>query len=231
MFATVLIKNIGNLYICDHKFTILHHAYIAIHHDIIVDVGECDYHKWIDSSTHVIDAASRAVIPAFIEPAFSINKNMDWDDRRKIEEKLNILSRNGTLTICTNQDITSYSKLLLDVINVHKFAPTIYNKYLRKFNRKYLISCQESIVSQHAMGAILHFSYKESAKNLLKAMTCNVAKTYKLDDRGSIKKGKKADLLVLYDTDIESFFSTLGKPLYSRIIKKGIPIYPYMQRV
>ncbi len=46
MKATLLIKNIENLYTCDKNFTILHHAFIACHHDKIIEINTGSYKEW-----------------------------------------------------------------------------------------------------------------------------------------------------------------------------------------
>lgn len=39
MKATLIIKNIENLYTCDADFTILKHAFLALFHDKIIKMG------------------------------------------------------------------------------------------------------------------------------------------------------------------------------------------------
>jgi len=56
MKATLIIKNIENLYTCDAHFTILHQAFLAIHHDQIIDFGTHSFKKWLDPATVVIDS-------------------------------------------------------------------------------------------------------------------------------------------------------------------------------
>ncbi len=65
MKATLIIKNIENLYTCDENFTVISHAFIAIHHDTIVDYGVHSFKPWLDESTRVIDARGEVVCPGF----------------------------------------------------------------------------------------------------------------------------------------------------------------------
>ena len=67
MKATLLIKNIENLYTCDKDFSIIQHAFLAIHHDKIIDFGVHSYEKWMDPATVVIDARGETVVPGFID--------------------------------------------------------------------------------------------------------------------------------------------------------------------
>lgn len=230
MFATLIIKNIGKLYTCDEFFTIYHHAFIAMYHDQIIDLGEHDYHHLIDSSTTMIDAASHAVIPGFIDPDFSIPSQFSWQEQRKIEEKLSYLGLNGTLTVCSDTEYKNLDPIRMDVIHVNSLKPSFNN--IKKFKRRMrlLISHQDTILSQHTMASFLYHTKQENEKMLLKAMTSNVAKAYKIKDRGVLKKGNIGDLLVLNTKDIQEFYSTMGKPLYAKIIKKGIPVYPELRR-
>ena len=67
MKATLIIKNIENLYTCDAHFTILHQAFLAIHHERIIDFGTHSFKKWLDPATVVIDSCGECVLPAFID--------------------------------------------------------------------------------------------------------------------------------------------------------------------
>ncbi len=231
MFATLIIKNIGNLYTCDAQFTIYHHAFIALYHNQIIDIGQHDYHHWIDSSTTLLDAASRAVVPGFIEPSLTIPQQFkSWDEQIKLEETLNYLFLNGTLSLCCDRSYQNLDTLRTDILYVKKTKPCFQNIKKYKKRIRLLISHQDTIVSQHAMASFLYHSKKEKADNLLKGMTSNVTNAYKIKDRGCLKIGNIGDILVLNAFTIEEFYSTIGKPLFSNIIKKGIPVYPNIRR-
>lgn len=232
MYATLIIKNISNLYTCDDKFTIYHHAFIALHHDKIIDIGEHDYHKWIDACTYIIDAASRAVIPGLIEPNFSLPEgNSKWDVYRKAEERIYYLQKSGTMTFCMNQNYRNPNPLLMDVIRVDSKEKAIENFEDCKNQQDYMLSCPKDIVSQQLLGSLVYYGYQEPEWAILKAMTCNVAKKYNLKDFGSLEIGKQADILVLNEICLKDYFKAMGRPPYARMIKKGIPVFPSFVRV
>ena len=81
MKATLLIKNIENCYTCDSLFRVLKHAFIAIHHDKIIDIGTGSYMKWIDPTTRVIDAVGETVIPAMIDCHYQGFRNVRLGDQ------------------------------------------------------------------------------------------------------------------------------------------------------
>ncbi len=232
MFATLIIKNIGNLYTCDDKFTIFHHAFIAFHHDKIIDIGEHDYHKWIEPCTYIIDAASRAVIPGLIESNFVLPEgNSKWDVYRKAEEKIYYLQKSGTMTFCMNANYRNPNPLLMDVIRVDSEEKPLQSLEDCKYEKDYMLSCPTDIVSQHSLGSLMYYGYHEPEWVILKSMTCNVAKKYNLDDRGSLEIGKIGDVLVLNEITIKDYFKAMGRPPYARMIKKGIPVFPSFVRV
>lgn len=230
MFATLIIKNIGNLYTCDDHFTIYHHAFIAMHHDKIIDLGQHDYHKWVDPCTFVIDAASRAVIPGLIEADFHLVKGKTKTERnRKTDEALHYHQKNGTLTVVSNDKINHTMPLLMDIIHSEKSIQTCKN--VNDYKEDCVLSCTDSVFSLQAMGFLLVSAHICKEWQALKSMTCMSAEKCDLLDRGSLEIGKLADVLVLNDVDIHSFFESMGHPTLSYIIKKGIPVYPIMRRV
>lgn len=232
MFATLIIKNIGNLYTCDSKFTIFHHAFIALHHDKIIDIGEHDYHKWIEDGTYIIDAASRAVIPGLIECCFELPEgNSKWDVYRKAEEKMYYLQKSGTMTFCMNQNYRTPNPLVMDCIKIDKKIEPLRDLALCKKYPGYMLTCLPDVVSQHSMGSLMYYGFNEAEWNILKAMTCNVAKQLGLEDRGSLEIGKLGDILVLNESTLKDYFRAMGRPQYARMIKKGIPVFPSYVRV
>ena len=100
MKATLIIKNIESLYTCDKDFTVYKHAFIACHHDKIIDLGVHDYKKWIDSATRVLDACGETVIPAFIDCNFEgFSKVRLGDQLRENNSALYAMKTIGILKI------------------------------------------------------------------------------------------------------------------------------------
>ena len=98
MKATLLIKNIENLYTCDKDFTILHHAFIACHHDKIIEINTGSYKEWLDPATRVIDAQGECVVPAFIDCQFKSFTHVRLGDQlRQDINALYAMRQNGIL--------------------------------------------------------------------------------------------------------------------------------------
>lgn len=82
MKATLIITHIHKLYATQRDqdaFLCLENAFVAVHHDRIIDLGTHDYHTWVDKDTRLIDAANEIVVPAFIDPhvRFSFNQKTE----------------------------------------------------------------------------------------------------------------------------------------------------------
>lgn len=234
--ATLLIKNIENLYTCDDKFTVLHHAFIACHHDRIIAVSEGSYTKYLDAATRVIDAQGECVIPAFIDGNYQSFKKVRLGDQlRQDINALFAMRQNGILTLISKDASVQRKKLDQDVFYLSNQSnlPIISNEdeYMQLKPEKFMLSCgfgkpNSYIYSMQILGYTLFQRYQVNSKTLLESMTSIPAHAYGLYDRGSIEVGKKPDLLVLQVYSIDHYFQTLGRPLIHRMIKNGIPFYP-----
>ena len=70
MKATLIIKNIHKLYASSpgsDVFSCIEHAFVAVHHARIIDLGTHDHQQWIDKDTRIIDASNEIVVPSFID--------------------------------------------------------------------------------------------------------------------------------------------------------------------
>ena len=236
MKATLLIKNIENLYTCDKDFTILHHAFIACHHDKIIEINTGSYKEWLDPSTRVIDAQGECVVPAFIDCQFKSFTHVRLGDQlRQDINALYAMRQNGILTLICDNPNSQRMKLEQDVFykkNQPKL-PVLHrlNELNDKIPETFLMSCgfglpNSYVYSMAPMSYVLFQTHRVCSRKLLESMTSLPAKEFDLLDRGSIEIGKTADLLVLQVTTIEHYFQTLGRPLIHRMIKNGIQFYP-----
>ena len=116
MKATLLIKNIENLYTCDKNFTILHRAFIACHHDKIIEINTGSYKEWLDPATRVIDAQGECVVPAFIDCQFKSFTHVRLGDQlRQDIIALYAMRQNGILTLICDNPNSQRMKLEQDV--------------------------------------------------------------------------------------------------------------------
>ena len=68
--ATLLITNLEKIYTMQtikQKDVIYSHAYLAMHHDVILEIGEGSYTHLLDKDTQILEGRSHFAIPAFIE--------------------------------------------------------------------------------------------------------------------------------------------------------------------
>ncbi len=236
MKATLLIKNIENLYTCDKEFRILSRAYIAIHHDKIIDVGIGSYSQWIDSATRVIDAVGEIVLPGFIDVSFAgFAKVRLGDQLRENSTALFAMRQNGILTLLTKDPKIQRKELSQDVFIQKKEVPypILQREAQYKLTKpsKFLLSCgfglpNSYVYSFQPLCYALFNTHHVDKRTLLESMTSLPAACFDLNDRGNIQKGMLADLLILQVPTIEHYFQTLGRPLIHRMIKNGIQFYP-----
>lgn len=236
MKATLLIKNIENLYTCDEDFTILYHAFIACHHDKIIEINTGSYKEWLDPATRVIDAQGECVVPAFIDCQFKSFTHVRLGDQlRQDINALYAMRKNGILTLICDNPNTQRMKLDQDVFYKKNQSelPVLHrlSELKNEIPETFLMSCgfglpNSYVYSMAPISYVLFQTHRVCSRKLLESMTSLPAKEFGLSDRGSIEIGKTADLLVLQVTTIEHYFQTLGRPLIHRMIKNGIQFYP-----
>ena len=236
MKATLLIKNIENLYTCDKNFTILNHAFIACHHDKIIEINTGSYKEWLDPATRVIDAQGECVVPAFIDCQFKSFTHVRLGDQlRQDINALYAMRQNGILTLICDNPNTQRMKLDQDVFYKKNQSelPVLHrlSELKNEIPETFLMSCGFGLLNSYVysmapISYVLFQTHRVCSRKLLESMTSLPAKEFGLSDRGSIEIGKTADLLVLQVTTIEHYFQTLGRPLIHRMIKNGIQFYP-----
>ncbi len=236
MKATLIIKNIENLYTCDANFTILSHAFIALFHNKIIDMGVHSYKPLLDEATRVIDAKGEIVVPGFIDCNYDGFRHVRLGDQlRQSGSALYAMKQNGILTLLTHRQSALKRDLTQDVLFRKKESdiPIIdsLNKIQTPMPDTFMLSCgfgrpNHYMYSFQALTYMLFNTCQIEAKPLLQSMTSVPAQAYGLHDRGSIEPGKIGDLLILQVPTIEHYFQTLGRPLIHRMIKNGIQFYP-----
>lgn len=236
MKATLLIKNIKNLYTCNEAFDVLSDAFIAIHHEFIIDMGTHDFTKWMDSSTRVIDAQGECVIPAFIDSCYLGYSMNTLSDQVRIENEISFALRcNGILTMATPSSKLQRKDLFQDIVKKRNKVdiPIIstINDYTDHPAKKFLLSCgvgngKYRIYSLHPLAFYLYNVLKVDVETLLKSVTLWPSQAYNFNDRGSVEISKRADLLILHAQTIEEYLNTMGVRMIRRMIKNGIPVFP-----
>ncbi|MBB5182265.1 hypothetical protein [Catenisphaera adipataccumulans] len=237
MKATLIIKNIEHLYTCDEQFTIYDHAFVAMYHEKIIDIGEHSYKSWVDDATRVIDAKGEIVVPALIDCNYIGFRHVRLGDQlRYTGAALYAMKQNGILTLLSTHSSLQRQELTQDVFYRSRHCPlpivSCLEDYQKAENERFLLSCNfgtpnSYIYSMHPVSFVLFNTCGVSCDKLLQAATSWPAEAFHLDDRGSLMIGKRGDLLVLQVPTLEHYFQTLGRPLIRRMIKNGIMFYPY----
>ena len=209
MKATLLIKNIENLYTCDEDFTILYHAFIACHHDKIIEINTGSYKEWLDPATRVIDAQGECVVPAFIDCQFKSFTHVRLGDQlRQDINALYAMRQNGILTLICDNPNTQRMKLDQDVFYKKNQSelPVLHrlSELKNEIPETFLMSCgfglpNSYVYSMAPISYVLFQTHRVCSRKLLESMTSLPAKEFGLSDRGSIEIGKTADLLVLHN--------------------------------
>lgn len=234
MKATLIIRHIEKLYTCDSQDTICTHAFVACHHDRILECGPGDGSRWQDEATRIIDAAGEIVVPAFIETQYDMPRRALYNEMlRQERDRLWQMYHNGILTVLTTAGRIQQRTLYQDVFRARK-GVIAQVKFGDKAPRKepFVLTCAgpgDNRSLQPAAFYQRHIHHVDSL-TLLKASTCWPAQAARLDDRGIIAPGKLADMLVLRVPDIDGFYELADTTLIRRIIKNGIPVYPEIIR-
>ena len=236
--ATLLIKNLHTIYTMDeHAPNLGPSAFIAIHHDEVLDLGVHSFLHHVDKDTRILDGSNHIAVPAFIEVNACIPQNIisirEWD------ELFMRYMHHGTLTIHLQQQAPSvlchnYHYELMSHHSPMTNIPVLYALKQMKQNpfdnrSSFCISCwDEDISLQNQMLAAQLLAMKEQieAYELLKGLTCNPAAFLGLKQMGVLKKQAIANILLLSSKDIHAFFYSLDQNQIAQIIHKGVRIYP-----
>ena len=234
MYATLVIKNIRNLYTCDAHDTVLHNAFVAMHHEWIIAVGTGDFRHLTDEATRVLDAAGEIVVPAFIESCYAMPEESSWSGMLRHEHDiLWKLQSGGILTVMTKAGRVQQRTLKQDVFRSRPQTVARVAFGARKLpERPFVLSCQGpgQICSFQPAAFYLRQMLKADAMDLLKAMTLWPAQAPGLKDRGGIEKGKLGDLLVFRVPDLDALYDQPDLGSLRRIVKNGIPVWPQIIR-
>ena len=230
MKATLIIKNINHLYTCDQHDTVLHHAYIAIHHEWIISVGTGSFRDLTDDATRVLDAAGEIVVPAFIEACYDMPEETSYSQMLRHEhDTLWQLQKNGILTVMTKAGRIQQRTLKQDVFRSRPAQMESVTFGMDQLPAApYVLSCQGPGQTRTFQPAAFYLRHMLQADpmDLLKAMSVWPAEAQGLKDRGVLEAGKLADLLVFRVPDLEALFDQADMPSLRRIIKNGIPVWP-----
>ena len=231
--ATLLIINLEKVYtmkVKKQQDVILNNAYLAIHHDQILALGNDDYHVWMDKDTRVIDAKGCIALPGFIDVAADFSSSYRWQEQAYRYD----LMRNGVLTIAMKDTKTYFE---IDFVKQREMKyPILYGKeimMMKKFKgrKQFCISGYDStfdLSNPLLLAQILHIKFQVDALTLVKALTYYPAKALLLKTVGVLDVHKQADILLCKGDDICCLFDGIKQDKIVQVIKRGIRIYPFV---
>lgn len=241
MKATLLVKDIHKLYATKRgtdAFLCIEHAFVAIHHDRIIDLGNHTYQQWIDKDTRIIDANNEIVVPAFIDinVEFSFQQR-SGDNIRVNHETLELFYKNGITTIASRRlpPLASTPYYRLYQHQRHRMPPVVDYDYLshRKLPAYYVLSTsfayqKSPYYDLMPLASLLCIEGSATPQEVLAAMTLRPAKALHLTKKDGIRKGATADLLIFHAHDLKELFHSFGRVRLHRIIHHGVHIYPHV---
>lgn len=237
--ATLLIKNLEKIYtlqVVNKEDVILEHAYLAIHHDSIFDMGVGDYQHLIDKDTRILDGNNHYAIPAFIEchAQFPL-KEMERHEKRKYLMdafyhgilNINLIEENKL------EDSSIYYTMHCVPLETMNYPVLPVKQHIAKkesiVNKQFCLSSYDASFSGMNMimlAQTIALCEQLDALTLLKAMTLYPARNLNLYDVGVLSVGKQADILLIHGKEIESLFDGFHEDYITQIIKKGVRLFP-----
>ena len=240
MKATLIIKNIHKLYASSpgsDVFSCIEHAFVAVHHARIIDLGTHDHQQWIDKDTRIIDASNEIVVPSFIDAhvRFCFDRR-SGDNVRINQETMELFYKNGITTVGARQlpavASSPYYQLFLCE---RQRLPIVDYGYLRhrQLKKGFLLSTsflyeEQPFYDLMPLASLLCMERAAGAQEILAAMTLRPARALKLSGKRGIRKGADADMIVFQARDLEELFCSFGRQRLHRIIHQGVHIYPHV---
>lgn len=218
---------------------IFHHGYIAIHHDVILEVGEGSYAHWVDKDTRILDGKGHFAMPAWIECHAHIPDCSKYDlpriETTYFYEQAKLGTLHHQLREVTPIITSIYYELHPNVVE-HERYPIVYVKELIRQRKqcqtkRFCISAYDEAFpggNQLLMAQLLKLHSDVDDETLMKALTIYPAKRLQRQDIGVLEKGACADIVILHGEDCHNLFSTIGTNMITHVIKSGVRIFPYI---
>lgn len=240
--ATLLIKNLETIYTLHHtgkRPSLIHHGFIAIHHDKIMEVGEGDFLSLVDKDTRIIDGGEHYAVPGFIESDLQMKVDYAYTCMREQltrfqgNARLGVLNTNITMIPSQQHRCESYYFELHEQ-EKNSLYPIVYAKQLLRENsvfhrQRFCLSSYDATFEGDDMlllARLLKLRYQLDDMVLLKAMTRYPAYELGLRHLGGIQAGLQADVLIMRGLDITTLYTSFDPYTISHVIKKGVRVFP-----
>lgn len=248
--ATLLIRHIHGLYTMeemDGEPILYRDAFLAVHHDFIMAVGNGDGSAYCDKDTQIIDAYGACVVPGFIDAGFrflsskTAAHSTDHELLMQARKVLGAMTAGGTTTIglCRYEDALLQKRMskvyeslrklqevtLIDV-SAHSDAVIIQkNQFLNKASdQPFCISAGTlGTINDLFLAAKLYYQRThQDIYEIVKAITVHPAHALQIEHtRGILKADRQADFVMLQSPDLKTAFSALAPSAISRVYRDG----------
>lgn len=246
--ATLLIRNIHKIYPMDIVekqpcvVTTISHAFLAIHHDYILAMGDDDPSCYIDKDTIIIEGNNLIAVPAFID--MNVNYPISYDLKKhrdillKMRNHIHCLSNRGVTTIHvlsktneilnkeqTKQQIQLLGKslemgMVYDVLKDEECVNPLLGEI--PHSDTFTLTTGDMSCDDILLCARLLYRQGIQSSDLLKSLTLNPAKALKSDQIGVLAVNKQADFLLIQAESIDELFSHMGSSPIQSVYKAGI---------
>lgn len=250
--ATLMIQHLESIYtMVPPSFPVVHHGFLAVHHDEILAIGEGEGWEYVDKDTRILEGRGHLVIPGMIDVAITLPKQSHTalqgaasfcDELRIVKENCEIWMKHGTLV---GNLITPMCKQ--DEHILHRFEPPYEFDFLQREQaieypvisplefasmiqyKRFCISSgygNTNCLDQMLCAKLYYHAKGGDALQTLAACTLYPAQMLGLPRLGSLAKGKIANILLLEGREIGDVLSRFHGDEHMQVIKEGTRRYP-----
>ncbi len=235
--ATLLIRNLERIYpMTPTVKTSLSNGFIAVHHDYILAIGQGQGDKYVDKDTRIVEGRSHIAIPGMIDCNFDLHDCSS----NKLWEIGELLVRHGTMIVHSQP----LREAMMDVLHPIQVVDGHYTEVNNDFPvydlrqpdairlRRFCISCHYPCVDsldQLLMAKICALQHPHlHPLQILASCTYYPAMALGHHDAGKLKRGGRANIILLEGGDFTSVLSRFHGDESMQIIKDGVRLWPYL---
>lgn len=245
--ATLMIQHLESIYtMMPSSYEVVHHGFLAVHHDEILAIGEGEGWEYVDKDTRILEGRGHMLIPGMIDVSISLPKRhahtMSHDQLRHMKEHCEIWMKHGTLIgNLTSPSIPQDQKLLQHFQAPYEFD-FLQRDYLKPYeivtplclsqkqiSKRFCISTKNEITNcldQLLCAKLAYRMLSFDAYQILAACTIYPAQMLGLPRLGTLAKGKIANILMLEGQQFEDVLERMHGDEHMQIIKEGTRRYP-----